>query len=79
MVTTALHKLEEKIDEVIETIEWLNLQVEELEQDQVHLKNDNAKLKHQQAEWEQTLASLLSKLDKLQPHAAKAPLEEAVY
>jgi len=80
MVTIALRKLEEKIDEVIENMEWLHLQIEELEQNQVHLKNDNAQLKEQKMEWEQTLAGLLNKLEKLQPSAHKVPAaEEAVY
>lgn len=80
MVTIALRKLEEKIDEVIENMEWLHLQIEELEENQTQLRTDNMQLKEQKIEWEQTLASLLHKLDKLQPSIHKTPtVEEAVY
>ena len=66
MVSISLQKLETKINEVIETVELLNLQVEESEQANTRLQRENADLKQQQNEWEQTVIGLLGKLEKLQ-------------
>jgi FtsZ-binding cell division protein ZapB len=66
MVSISLEKLEVKINEVIETVELLHLQVEESEQANTRLQRDNAELKQQQNEWEQTVIGLLGKLEKLQ-------------
>lgn len=77
MVSISLQKLETKINEVIETVELLSLQVEESEQENTHLKRDNAELKQQQNEWEQTVVGLLGKLEKLQAHHSTSKQETA--
>ena len=77
MISTSLQKLEAQVNEVIETVELLNLQVEEAEQANNRLQRDNAELKQQQNEWEQTVIGLLSKLEKLQTHQATAKQETA--
>jgi FtsZ-binding cell division protein ZapB len=77
MVSVALQKLEEKINAVIETVELLNLQVEESEHANARLQRDNTELKQQQNEWEQTVIGLLGKLEKLQTAQANANTESA--
>ena len=86
-------RLDKKIDDVLETLDIFNLQVEELEeknasleQDILSLKqenallqkenatllNDNMALKTRQTQWEQSLTTLLGKLDE----ATDASLEQ---
>ena len=58
-----LVKLEDKIDDVIETLEILRLQIEELEEKNATLEGENGSLKNRQIHWEQSLAALLGKLE----------------
>lgn len=75
-----LQKLEDKIDNALETIELLRLQNDELEDKYSKLLNENNALKNKQAAWEQNLTTMLEKLDAIEP---KAPVhknvEEEVY
>jgi len=58
-----LLKLENKIDDVIETLEILRLQMEDLEEKNSLLEKENSTLKKRQVHWEQSLNALLGKLD----------------
>lgn len=63
MSSHLLIKLEDKIDDLIETLEILRLQVEELEEKNAILEGENGALKNRQIHWEQSLAALLGKLE----------------
>lgn len=67
MSSDLLQKLEDKIDNAIETIELLRLQSEELEEKYSKLLNENAALKSKQAAWEHNLTTMLEKLDAIEP------------
>ncbi len=67
MSTELLQKLEDKIDNAIETIELLRLQSDELEEKYSKLLNENTMLRNKQATWEQNLANMLEKLDAIEP------------
>ncbi len=60
-----LEKLAIKLDDVLETIDLLRLQVEELEAKNKGLYEENTLLKSRQSQWEQSLNTLLNKLDKV--------------
>lgn len=65
MSSQLLQQLESKIDHAIETIELLRLQLEELEQKNTQLQDENNVLKDKHEVWEQTLYSMLQKLNTL--------------
>lgn len=67
-----LVKLEVKIDDLLDTLEILRLQVSDLEEKNLKLQADNAALKTRQSEWEQSLTTLLSKLDDINPNTDQA-------
>lgn len=71
MSSELLQRLEDKIDNAIETIELLRLQTEELEDKHARLLNENAALKNKQATWEQNLTTMLEKLDAIEPKDTK--------
>ncbi len=64
-----LVQLEVKIDDLLDTLEILRLQVSDLEEKNTKLQVDNTALKTRQSEWEQSLTTLLSKLDDVNPNA----------
>lgn len=66
MSAELLQKLEDKIDNAIETIELLRLQNDELEEKQARLLAEGAALKEKQAAWEKNLAVMLEKLDAIE-------------
>lgn len=68
-----LQKLEDKIDNALETIELLRLQNDELEEKYAKLLNENNTLKNKHAAWEQNLTTMLEKLDAIEP---KAPMQK---
>jgi cell division protein ZapB len=70
MSTELLQKLEDKIDNAVETIELLRLQNDELEDKYTKQLNENAQLKSKQAAWEQNLATMLEKLDAIEPKSS---------
>lgn len=57
-----VQKLEEKVDQAVETIGMLRLELEEMSESQERLKTENTELKNRQLQWEQSLSSLLKKL-----------------
>jgi cell division protein ZapB len=63
MSSELLQKLDDKIDNAIETLELLRLQNEELETKNSRLHEEVATLKSKQAAWEQNLTTMLEKLD----------------
>ncbi|HSX20693.1 MAG TPA: cell division protein ZapB [Gammaproteobacteria bacterium] len=67
MSSELLQKLEDKIDNALETIELLRLQNEELEEKYSKLLNENSLLKNKHAAWEQNLTNMLEKLDAIEP------------
>jgi cell division protein ZapB len=67
MSSELLQRLEDKIDNALETIELLRLQSEELEEKYSKLLNENTALKNKQAAWEQNLTNMLEKLDAIEP------------
>lgn len=71
MSNELLQKLEDKIDNAIESIELLRLQIEELEDQNSRAQAENAALKTKQAAWEQNLATMLEKLDAIEPKALR--------
>ncbi len=70
MANELLQKLEDKIDNAVETIELLRLQHEELEEKYANLLEANNALKSKQAAWEQNLAAMLEKLDAIEPRSS---------
>lgn len=67
MSDSLLAQLEVKIDDMIETLEILQLQVSDLEEKNDNLKAENASLKARQSQWENGLSGLLSKLNIVNP------------
>ena len=65
MPSELLQKLEEKIDNAVETIELQRLQIEELEDKQTKLQNENNALKNKHSSWEQNLSTMLEKLENI--------------
>ncbi len=80
MSNELLQKLEDKIDNVLETIELLRMQHEELEDKYEKLLNENTLIKNKQATWEQNLTNMLEKLDAVEPKtpAQRVEHEEAI-
>ncbi len=66
MTSTLLQKLEEKVANAIETIEFLHLQLESLEQ-------ENAFLKAEQEKWHRDLKGLLQRFEHLEQNACAIP------
>lgn len=62
MSSHVFQKLEEKIEQAIETIELLRLQLEESEVRNSDLQTEINEFKNRQREWEHSLTSLLQKL-----------------
>lgn len=79
MSSELLQKLEDKIDNAIETIELLRLQTEELEDKHARLLSDNAALKNKQVAWEQNLSTMLEKLDAIEPKESKPKQHNETY
>jgi FtsZ-binding cell division protein ZapB len=69
MSNDLLLQLEVQIDDMIETVEILRLQVSDLEEKNDRLQTENATLNIRQAQWEQGLSGLLSKLNDVNPNA----------
>lgn len=65
MNTDILAKLEQKIESAIETIELQKMQIEELENERHALEDLNNKLVSKQKLWENNLATMLDKLEKI--------------
>lgn len=63
MSNPIFQKLEEKIDLAMETIELLRLQLEEFDEKNQTLQAENTSLKTRQSQWENSLSSLLRKLE----------------
>lgn len=83
MSSELLFKLEEKIDNAIETIELLRLEMKEAEERNNALMKENATLKSKQSTWEQNLGMMLQKLDAVDSKKAavvqhQLPEEEVV-
>lgn len=78
MSNELLQKLEDKIDNALETIELLRLQNDELEEKYARLLNDNNTLKNKHSAWEQNLTTMLEKLDAIEPktHAQRVEHQE---
>lgn len=66
-----LIQLEVKIDDMIETLEILRLQVSDLEAKNDTLQTENAALKTRQSQWEQSLTTLLNKLEDVNPETTE--------
>lgn len=75
MSNELLQRLEEKIDNVLETVELLRLQNEELEEKYAKLIEDNTSLKNKHTAWEQNLTNMLEKLDAVEPKAQVQKVE----
>ena len=67
MSSELLQRLEDKIDNALETIELLRLQNEEAEEKYSKIINEYNFLKNKQADWEQNLTNMLEKLDAIEP------------
>lgn len=80
MSSELLQRLEDKIDNALETIELLRLQNEELEEKYSRLLNENNMLKSEQAAWGQNLTTMLEKLGASEPKEPifKASISHAV-
>ena len=63
MSNELLQKLERKIQHAVETIELLQLQIEELAERNASLAQVNKDLQAKQTGWEKTLHSMLDKLN----------------
>lgn len=79
MSNELLHRLEQKVDNAVETIELLRIQVEELEEAKKNLEQERASLKDTQQAWEQNLNLMLDKLEGVEAaeQAAHKQAEEA--
>lgn len=78
MSVELLQKLDDKIDNTIETIELLRLQNDELEGKYNRLLAENNSLKDKQAAWEQNLTTMLEKLDAIEAKDAEYVQHEEV-
>lgn len=76
MSSELLQKLEDKIDNVLETIELLRLQNDELEEKYSKLLNETNALKNKHSAWEQNLTTMLEKLDAIEPKAPVYRVEQ---
>lgn len=56
-----LSQLEQKISTSLESLELLNLEIEELTQANEQLKQENEQLNERQKEWEERLTNLLGR------------------
>lgn len=79
MSSELLQKLEDKIDNALETIELLRLQNDELEEKYSKLLNENSVLKSKHAAWEENLTTMLEKLDAIEPKAPVHKTEQQEY
>ncbi len=61
-----LDKLESKVQTAVDTIQLLQLEMEELKEENSQLLNHNNELKGQQDAWQERLRSLLGRMDDVQ-------------
>lgn len=61
-----LQQLATKIDETIETIEIMKMRIEELEELNLQLQKNNNLLREKQSTWEESLKSMLSKVNNVE-------------
>jgi len=76
MANEILQRLEDRIDNAVETIELLRLQLEDAESKREKLIAENLILQNKNASWEQNLVTMLEKLDAieiLEPNASQQP------
>jgi cell division protein ZapB len=66
MTIEILQRLEDKIDNALETIELLRLQLEDVENKREKLIAENQVLQNKHASWEQNLVTMLEKLDSIE-------------
>ena len=66
MAHEILQRLEDRIDNAIETIELLRLQLEDAENKRERLIAENQILHNKNATWEQNLVTMLEKLDAIE-------------
>ena len=71
MTFELLEKLENKINQAVETIALLQMEVEELKEDKVNLlkkneqlQSDNNRLNTEHKQWQERLSTLLGKIEK---------------
>lgn len=84
MSSELLQKLEQKVDNAIETIELFRLQVEELEnqvkqleEQKARLQADNAALNEKHKTWERNLTMMLKKLEGIEASENSSAKEQA--
>ena len=63
MSNNLLQQLEDKINQAIDSIEYLREQVKTLESNNTELVEENNKLREFQCEWEKNLNNLLQRLN----------------
>jgi len=71
MTLELLEKLENKINQAVETIALLQMEIEELKQDKVNLsrktellQSENNRLNAEHKQWQERLSALLGKIEK---------------
>ena len=71
MTFELLEKLENKINQAVETIALLQMEIEELKQDKVNLssktellQSENNRLNTEHKQWQERLSALLGKIEK---------------
>ncbi|WP_163833508.1 cell division protein ZapB [Spartinivicinus ruber] len=74
MSTDHLARLEEKIQQVVDTVSLQRMEIEELREEKARLEEENNILKEEMGQWSQRVGSILGKLDAM---AEEAETEEA--
>ncbi|MCX4029952.1 cell division protein ZapB [Endozoicomonas sp. SM1973] len=74
MSTDHLARLEEKIQQVVDTVSLQRMEIEELREEKARLEEENNILKEEMGQWSQRVGSILGKLDAM---AEETEAEEA--
>jgi len=80
MSNELLQRLENSVENAIETIEMLRLQIEDLEDKRARLIEENQTLKAKQSSWEHNLSTMLEKLENVdnQNFTSKEAIKEKI-
>jgi FtsZ-binding cell division protein ZapB len=82
MPNQLFQKLDDKVTDILEFIEFMRSELRDAEEQNVILQNEIASLRKRQQQWENSLATLLDKLDsadlKLEGASQNDPFEEVL-
>lgn len=72
MSTDHLARLEEKIQQVVDTVSLQRMELEELREEKARLEEENSILKEEMGQWSQRVGSILGKLDAMAEETEEA-------